>query len=608
MKDLLVVTLGPVQDFIAAARRTRDLWFGSHLLSEMSRAAARALVDIGGQLVFPALNVGHPELEFCPGPLREHSGQPPLSIANKIVALVADGETAARTARHGALDAWRNFAKSVRERCRGLLAKNVDAVWDEQIATFLEFQAAWLPLADEKDYDDTRRKLEAAIGARKRLRDFPAWLHQRGKLPKSSLDGARETVLAEPRSRAEYLVRRYRISDGEQLDAVGLVKRAGGEPEQFVPIANVALAGWIERLKANAPEDLADIGAACTNAGLGVVDRPDLRWTKAFPHDAMVFFPNRWKPILEEAGFDGDHRAAQAWGEEHVTKRIFKKSPKVVAPSPYVACLVADGDRIGDTLRLLTTIDEQRGFARGLSEFAEAARNIVEQEHRGVLVYGGGDDVLAFVCLDDALACANALRIAFARTARQALSMVGKTDAPRPTLSVGLGIGHVMESMGHLLDLGRNAEKRAKKAALGEGADRNALAIWIDKRSGGEVVWRGTWDQNPYERLEYDRRLLGQRLSMKKVYQVSEDLHRWPEPHILIASEHRDYAQAIVDDVTRTLARTNDVEGLAPIDAGLLLDARASYVVLRQRIQKWVNRMLCARLFNEATGRSTAHD
>lgn len=38
---LLQIVLGPVQEFIAQARRTRDLWYGSHLLYEVSRAAAR---------------------------------------------------------------------------------------------------------------------------------------------------------------------------------------------------------------------------------------------------------------------------------------------------------------------------------------------------------------------------------------------------------------------------------------------------------------------------------------------------------------------------------------------------------------------------------------
>jgi hypothetical protein len=39
-QSLLLITIGPVQEFIAAARRSRDLWFGSWLLSELSKAAA----------------------------------------------------------------------------------------------------------------------------------------------------------------------------------------------------------------------------------------------------------------------------------------------------------------------------------------------------------------------------------------------------------------------------------------------------------------------------------------------------------------------------------------------------------------------------------------
>ncbi len=67
---LMALSVGPVQDFIAAARRTRDLWFGSFLLSEVSKAAALALYEFekntsGPQaaascLIFPA--PGNPEV------------------------------------------------------------------------------------------------------------------------------------------------------------------------------------------------------------------------------------------------------------------------------------------------------------------------------------------------------------------------------------------------------------------------------------------------------------------------------------------------------------------------------------------------------------------
>jgi CRISPR-associated protein Cmr2 len=218
---LLLVTLGPVQDFIAQARRTRDLWYGSHLLSELGRAAARALLDGGAKLVFPSLDTGDAQLVACLAPLRADN-TPPQNIANKLLAEVPEGtspQQLAKAVRKAVADYWRNeVAAPVRTKCAGLLAQNIDAVWNEQIDSFLEFTASWLPLGD---YGETRRRLEQAIAGRKLLRDFDPWTQGRGNVPKSSLDGARESVLLPPRQRASDKARRYRIADGEQLDAVG---------------------------------------------------------------------------------------------------------------------------------------------------------------------------------------------------------------------------------------------------------------------------------------------------------------------------------------------------------------------------------------------------
>ncbi len=107
---LLLVTLGPVQDFIAQARRTRDLWYGSHLLSELGRAAARALVDGGAKLIFPALQAGDPQLVACLAPLRDGT-TPPQNIANKLLAEVPEGtdpQQLAKAARKAVADYWRD--------------------------------------------------------------------------------------------------------------------------------------------------------------------------------------------------------------------------------------------------------------------------------------------------------------------------------------------------------------------------------------------------------------------------------------------------------------------------------------------------------------------
>ena len=54
MEHLLAIALGPVQEFIATARRTRDLYAGSRLLSEAAARAAKALArEVGAKnLIF----------------------------------------------------------------------------------------------------------------------------------------------------------------------------------------------------------------------------------------------------------------------------------------------------------------------------------------------------------------------------------------------------------------------------------------------------------------------------------------------------------------------------------------------------------------------------
>jgi CRISPR-associated protein Cmr2 len=580
---VLLVTLGPVQEFIAQARRTRDLWYGSHLLSELGRAAARALVDGGAELISPSLRVGDAELEPCPAPLRPN-GSPPQNVPNKLLAEVPAGldpERLARTVRDAVMRYWREkVAAPVKEKCAGLLAPDVDAVWNEQVDTFLEFWASWLPM---EEYAPTRRRLEQAVASRKMLRDFGAWEHGRGSVPKSSLDGARETVLAPPKDRDAKLVRQYRIADGEQLDATGLIKRAGGEPDQFVPVVNVALASWVDLANRAAAAELEELRKACRGIGVSRVARTDLPCVEPFPFDASVLLPSRWRSVFQEQGLEGD---PEAWGQKHV-RPIFGK---ISEPYPYVACLVADGDHMGRAIDRLGSAAEHRRFSEALARFAGEARRVIEQDHRGALVYSGGDDVLAFLPLPEALSCADDLRKRFAEAMATACPSLLATD--RATLSVGLGIGHVMESMGDLLALGRQAEREAKRG-------RNALAVIVDKRSGGTRAFRVSWSENPVRVLREAAALLEARLSSRKIYEIASILARLPKPG---EEDGAGWARVLALEVNRSLAR---VEGsaLGPGDVGLDLDEASGYAALHRRVGDWVERMLIARTFAQAEPR-----
>lgn len=552
---LLLIVLGPVQDFIAQARRTRDFWFGSQLLSDLSGAAARKLAAGDARLIFPECATDK-------------------AVPNKLLAEVpnnVDPEQLAREVRDEVLRHWReDIAKPVKSKCSGLLAPNIGDVWDEQIGTFVEFLATWAPL-DDGNYAAARHAVEFAMAGRKNLRDFGPWRHLRGGVPKSSLDGARETVLNEPRNRDADRARKYRISENEQLDAIALVKRAGGDPEQFVPVVNIALASWLDLANSVASKELGRLRTACEEAQISPVARPDLPCARPLQFDASVLLPSRWKSIFKEQKIAGD---AQSWGRDNAGPLLAKLSE----PYPYVACLVADGDRMGRALDLLGTKDGHREISRALSRFAARARRIVEQQHRGGLVYAGGDDVLAFLPVPEAVACADVLRRAFEDELAAAVAHL--PEDRRPTLSAGIGIGHVMEGMGDLLRLGRDAEKEAK-------IDRNSLAVLVDMRSGGRRAWRCKWRQDPASALQRSVLHLDGSLSVRKVYEIASILRRLPAE-----AKEPAWATVLAREVERVLSRVGE-GALTAIEVGL--DLEGGYQELRAHVDRWVSRVLIAR-------------
>ncbi len=80
---LMMVALGPVQDFIAQARSTSDLWAGSHLLSHLALAAMKPVIEELGPdaVIFPHLR-GVPLMDVW---LMQEMGLPPeLFDKNKV--------------------------------------------------------------------------------------------------------------------------------------------------------------------------------------------------------------------------------------------------------------------------------------------------------------------------------------------------------------------------------------------------------------------------------------------------------------------------------------------------------------------------------------------
>jgi CRISPR-associated protein Cmr2 len=177
---------------------------------------------------------------------------------------------------------------------------------------------------------------------------------------------------------------------------------------------------------------------------------------------------------------------------------------------------------------------------------------------------------------------------------QQALGKVGPaTVEPVPTLSIGIGIGHLLESMGQLRRLGRDAEHLAK-------GRRNALAIVVDKRSGGTTPLCESWTEDPATRLQRAVALLDGALSMSKVHEIQRELSRLPAGGVLLPGEQAQWSELLQREVERILARTGDGSGLSAGEVDLVWHAGASYDVRRRDVDAWCSRMLIARELSAA--------
>ena len=575
MKTYLVAfTIGPVQSFISAARRSHDLFYGSRVLSALINAAAESLRTAGAVLIYPsAVDTERLPLD-APNVLLASVR---ASDGREVNAILADAKT-------DAVDAWQTECKD----CLATLSGGSDgdtsrnfselirtALFNEQRDNVFEYYWAWQVLVNVAEYGTARKRLMDSLASRKNTRDFmPANAYQPGAtggamsvgLPKSSLDGARETVLVNPNDKATdnqlfaEFRQRFRLLDGEQLDCPGLVKRVlgrldvkAGEGERFTSLSRIALEPYIRRIteiaKISPPvaTAFADLSAAYAKLESDDLAYRSATHFNAFSWDGQLLFPER---LQNEISIQQTETAKalpreQTRRQSVVTRlqalakvasdlanaldRAISDHAESPSPVPYVAVLLADGDSMGKLLSTAKTQAEHSEISMALSKFAQSVTRIVHG-HGGQRVYAGGDDVLAFLPVDTALDCASELAKSFHTCLTACIA-----GAPPPTLSVGIAIGHVFRPMGELRTLAQRAEQLAKEAPSDDnevvaGEPRNGLGLIIAPRSGAPLHWRGQLlEANRVAPHDDMRRLMARianfahgDLSMRAPYQLRE--------------------------------------------------------------------------------------
>lgn len=191
----------------------------------------------------------------------------------------------------------------------------------------------------------------------------------------------------------------------------------------------------------------------------------------------------------ESNAVDGGRRSIRPL--EDIASCGLRISETTLKYQKYFALVSADGDFLGSASRALPN-EKIAAFQHQCREYINAAADVVTQ-YGGVVVYGGGDDLLflaplvgkphesnqrrqsLFDCLSDIRLC---FEIAFDETIQQERA----AERPIPTISFGVSIQHYKHPLAEALGDARALLDGVKRGEAIRG--KNSVAIKLEKSSG----------------------------------------------------------------------------------------------------------------------------
>lgn len=534
-------TLGPVQAFVAQARRTRDLWAGSFLLSWLSGQAMRAVLDHGGRVIFPSVQ----DTEGIPtDPLLRaingHGGKPSIgSLPNRFMAEIPDAE-AGLAAEKAVRDAWSLVAGKIYEKYVAPVAEHgrgTEHLWDRQVSGFWEI--AWA-VGDDPALLDRRKNWRThhpspEYGEQCTIMSGYQEISGYLRIRKDERE-KQETFWAKLRAKGG--LSDMELRESERLCAVALIKRLFPKisPDTIgwqLDVSNwpatpyMAAVPFMVRALEKAHDECAEYAQTVKElCGGRIYGERSTRIMSLNQYHGQRF-----------CDLDGDlfHRSAitdtatriPTLGDKHSDQR--KKLDKALRylqetagmkASPFFAVLLMDGDSLGAKLR--EAAGKGSLISEALAEFTAKVPEVVSGLD-GVTVYAGGDDVLALFPINTVFDAALSLKALYENCFENHCAGKMSFSEP-PTISAGVVFTHFSHP---LQDIMREAHRLLDQQAK-EATGRNALAAGLYKGESLNAEWKVKWQTVPeltdlmhlLDKLEDT----GRGLSSSFVYRIRETL------------------------------------------------------------------------------------
>ncbi|MGC9797404.1 type III-B CRISPR-associated protein Cas10/Cmr2 [Fervidobacterium riparium] len=558
--SLVMFAIGPVQEVIAQARKTVDLWAGSYLLSYLTYQAIEYIGLTYGfdSIVYPYLRGN----QFVYKTLERHgvklltkpiANEKVASIPNVFLAIVPISD-----------------AKKVIDEC----SKKVKEKWEELSNKTLGILKKESMEVNEQEY-------------KKQMEIFPTVNATFMPLPKT-VEQVKTTI--ETLFEDEDFIREIENYEAfvQEIEKLGGYKVNAGS---FYRHTFKTLTARLNAIKAishfpmyesdamidgqRIPDDFGGIVRACVK--VKDQDKEDylgtLNATKRFLRDTLR------DKLIEKIRYESLQEMA-------AENEVNKKEGKMV--NGYVAVLMLDGDRMGKLVsgdeapefekiaheRLKEVLESEQGISeelrheiyrqrmltpsyqkaisRMLGIFSSLVSYVVEEKYNGMLVYAGGDDVLAILPADKVLQCANDIRKMYSGIGGIEINVNGDTYkfehellykngepialmmGDRATMSAGISIAHHKVPLKTMIELARQQEHRAK-----ERLGRNAFSVAVVRRSGQIEEVGAKWEIDGMDVIK----------ETVEIYELSEALKM----------SHRTFYKLTEDDIAIVKNSKNDV-------------------------------------------------
>ena len=519
---MLMFTIGPVQSFIEAARKTEDLWMGSYILSYLIATAMEKIQGDDVEIIYPAIGNQSP-FDFWGKQDPTTPSFPNLFLAISDGIKVSQGDLAqrAKKAEQSVKTEFESIAKRVLDKAFGNWhGTYVENIFNRQISDF--FDIYWVITEKETDqkYGDWYAHTAGSLAAVKNCRTFEQ-IEEVGR--KCSLDGTREILHPEEKESIEDAMEWWErfakrtprhCRQKEALCAISLTKRMGmhflenyskfstefaESRPRFPSTSEVATANYKEQIvcKPDALEAYTKYCEAVKNlrqskdedANIPTIQPlPKIKYPLPNNVDGEWLYEETLEPAYLEQYYNVD--VLKAVDQIEQCKELHKKLVQLLKgePGKYYAAIALDADNMGEVNRNAENREKHKEHSKQLIQYTKDARQIVEEEHLGKLTYAGGDDLLALANLEDLLPILKKLRNKFPKFT---------------SVSAGVCIAHNKMPLGDVLQHARRMEKKSKNDG-----GRDAIGIALFKRSGNVSEMVTNWEHGDHKVLAVGQRLV----------------------------------------------------------------------------------------------------